>query len=110
MEVLVALLAFAGAVLAGITTGVLVGRLRDEPAGWLIAWSIATGALALSLGAIAVGHLTGFGPVTFRAYQITGSLLARSGWRSASSSSSRRRAAPASPAGSSAPRSRSWAR
>ncbi|GGO13888.1 hypothetical protein GCM10010116_28050 [Microbispora rosea subsp. aerata] len=76
MEVLVALLAFAGAVLAGITTGVLVGRLRDEPAGWLIAWSIATGALALSLGAIAVGHLTGFGPVTFRAYQITGSLLA----------------------------------
>ncbi|WP_204050385.1 hypothetical protein [Microbispora siamensis] len=76
MEVLVALLAFAGALLAGITTGVLVGRLRDEPAGWLIAWSIATGALALSLGAIAVGHLTGFGPVTFRAYQITGSLLA----------------------------------
>ncbi|MFG1823358.1 hypothetical protein ACGFIJ_12805 [Microbispora bryophytorum] len=76
MEVLVALLAFAGALLAGITTGVLVGRLRDEPAGWLIAWSIATGALALSLGAIAVGHLTGFGPVTFRVYQITGSLLA----------------------------------
>ncbi|WP_405088168.1 putative quinol monooxygenase [Microbispora sp. NBC_01389] len=76
MEVLVALLAFAGALLAGITTGVLVRRLRDEPAGWLIAWSIATGALAVSLGAVAVGHLTGFGPVTFRAYQITGSLLA----------------------------------
>ncbi|GAB3130776.1 hypothetical protein [Microbispora hainanensis] len=76
MEVLVALLAFAGALLAGITTGVLAGRLRDEPAGWLIAWSVATGALALSLGAVAVGHLTGFGPVTFRAYQITGSLLA----------------------------------
>ncbi|WP_204285762.1 putative quinol monooxygenase [Microbispora amethystogenes] len=76
MEVLVALLAFAGALLAGITTGVLVGRLRDEPAGWLIAWSIATGALAVSLGAVAVGHLTGFGPLTFRAYQITGSLLA----------------------------------
>lgn len=76
MEVLVALLAFAGALLAGITTGVLVGRLRDEPAGWLIAWSIATGTLAVSLGAVAVGHLTGFGPLTFRAYQITGSLLA----------------------------------
>ncbi|WP_327049184.1 hypothetical protein OG320_15660 [Microbispora sp. NBC_01189] len=76
MEVLVALLAFAGALLASITTGVLVRRLRDEPAGWLIAWSIATGALAVSLGAVAVGHLTGFGPVTFRAYQITGSLLA----------------------------------
>ncbi|MBX6381726.1 MAG: hypothetical protein IRZ07_01940 [Microbispora sp.] len=76
MEVLVALLAFAGAVLAGITTGVLVGRVRYEPAGWLIAWSIATGALALSLATIAVGHLIGFGPVTFRVYQITGSLLA----------------------------------
>ncbi|MEW9527684.1 hypothetical protein [Microbispora sp. NPDC049125] len=76
MEVLVALLAFAGALLAGITTGVLIGRLRDEPAGWLIAWSIATAALTLSLGAVAVGHLAGFGSVTFRAFQITGSLLA----------------------------------
>ncbi|MCT9932076.1 hypothetical protein N5079_17885 [Planotetraspora sp. A-T 1434] len=76
MEVLVALLAFAGALLAGITTGVLIGRLRDEPTGWLIAWSVTTGALALSLGAIAVGHLTGFGSVTFRAFEITGSLLA----------------------------------
>ncbi|ADG86989.1 hypothetical protein TBS_20720 [Thermobispora bispora] len=76
MDILVALLAFAGALLAGITTGVLVGRLRDEPNGWLIAWSVATGALALSLAAIAVGHLTGFGALTFRAYQITGSLLA----------------------------------
>ncbi|GAA0362353.1 hypothetical protein GCM10009530_09930 [Microbispora corallina] len=76
MDVLVAILAFAGALLAGITTGVLIGRLRDEAAGWLIAWSIATGALALSLAAVAVGHLAGFGGVTFRAFQITGSLLA----------------------------------
>ncbi|MBP2707304.1 hypothetical protein JOL79_26320 [Microbispora sp. RL4-1S] len=76
MEVLVAILAFAGALLAGATTVVLVGRLRDEPSGWLIAWSIATGALAVSLAAVAVGHLAGFGSATFRAYQITGSLLA----------------------------------
>src|SRR5690349_14400604 len=76
MDVLVAILAFAGALRAGITTGVLIGRLRDEAAGWLIAWSIATGALALSLAAVAVGHLAGFGDVTFRAFQITGSLLA----------------------------------
>ncbi|WP_433499282.1 hypothetical protein ACQP1K_02680 [Sphaerimonospora sp. CA-214678] len=76
MELVVALLAFAGALLAGITTGVLVNRLRGEPVGWLIAWSITTGALTLSLGAIAIGHLAGFGGPTFRALQITGSLLA----------------------------------
>lgn len=76
MELVVALLAFAGTLLAGITTGVLVNRLRGELANWLIAWSITTGALTLSLGAIAIGHLAGFGGPTFRALQITGSLLA----------------------------------
>lgn len=76
MELLVALLAFAGALLAGMTTGILIARLRGEPAGWLIAWSITTAALALSLGAIAVGHLAGFGELIFRTFQITGSLLA----------------------------------
>ncbi|GLW98375.1 antibiotic biosynthesis monooxygenase [Microtetraspora sp. NBRC 16547] len=76
MEVLVAVIAFAGAVLAAITTGVVVGRIREEPSGWLVAWSITTGALCLSLGLIATGQLIGFGAVTFRLFQITGSLIA----------------------------------
>lgn len=76
MEVLVAVIAFAGAVLAAITTGVVVGRIREKPTGWLVAWAVTTGALCLSLGAIATGQLIGFGSVTFRLFQITGSLVA----------------------------------
>lgn len=76
MEVLVAVIAFAGALLAAIATVALVSRLRDEPKGWLIAWSITTAALCLSLAVVATGYLIGFGSVTFRVYQVTGSLLA----------------------------------
>ncbi|GAA0374391.1 hypothetical protein Acor_42380 [Acrocarpospora corrugata] len=76
MEVLVAVIAFAGAVLAAITTGALIGRLREERSGWLTAWIITTAALCLGLGAIAVGHVLGFGPLTFRIYQVAGVLLA----------------------------------
>ncbi|WP_214409948.1 putative quinol monooxygenase [Sphaerisporangium fuscum] len=76
MEALVAVTAFAGALFAAITTGILVGRLRDERSGWLIAWTVTTASLCLALGAIAIGHLMGFGSVTFRVYQITGAFLA----------------------------------
>jgi len=76
MGVLVAFLALAGALTAGMTTAVLIGRLREEPTGWLIAWSVAAGALTLSLGTIGIGHLAGFGAGIFRISQITGSLLA----------------------------------
>jgi quinol monooxygenase YgiN len=76
MEVLVAITAFAGALFAAITTGILVGRLRDERSGWLVAWTVTTSALCLALGAVAIGHLVGFGPATFRVYQITGAFLA----------------------------------
>ncbi|WP_433249824.1 antibiotic biosynthesis monooxygenase [Streptosporangium sp. CA-135522] len=76
MEVLVAVIAFAGALLAAIATVALVGRLRSEPKGWLIAWSITTAALCVSLGVIATGHLVGFGSATFRIYQLAGSMLA----------------------------------
>ncbi|WP_248962257.1 antibiotic biosynthesis monooxygenase [Sphaerisporangium perillae] len=76
MEVVVAVTAFAGALFAAITTGILVGRLRDERSGWLISWTVTTAALCLALGAVAIGHLMKFGPVTFRVYQITGAFLA----------------------------------
>lgn len=76
MEILVAVIAFAGALLAAIATGALVRRLREEAEGWLIAWTVAAVALCLSLAGIGVGYLTGFGTVTFKLYQLTGSLLA----------------------------------
>ncbi|MBG0813971.1 antibiotic biosynthesis monooxygenase [Planomonospora sp. ID82291] len=76
MEVLVAVIALAGALLAAVATGALVNRLRAEPTGWLVAWSVATAALCVSLGVMAAGHILGFGALTFRIYQVTGSLLA----------------------------------
>ena len=76
MEVLVAVIALAGALLAAIATVALVARLRSEPKGWLIAWSVTTASLSVSLGVIAAGYLLAFGPATFRIYQLTGSLLA----------------------------------
>ncbi|GAA0968460.1 hypothetical protein GCM10009555_013870 [Acrocarpospora macrocephala] len=76
MEVLVAVIAFAGALLAAITTGALIGRLREEASGWLTAWIITAFSLCLALGAVGVGHLLGFAPLTFRIYQIGGALLA----------------------------------
>jgi quinol monooxygenase YgiN len=76
MEVLVAVIALAGALLAAIATVALIARLRSEPKGWLIAWSVTTASLSVSLGVIAAGYLFKFGPATFRIYQLTGSLLA----------------------------------
>ncbi len=76
MNLLVAVIAFAGALLAVIATVALASRLRDERKGWLIAWSVTTAMLGLSLGVIGVGSLVGFGTTTFRVYQLTGSLLA----------------------------------
>ncbi|MEU4229293.1 antibiotic biosynthesis monooxygenase [Nonomuraea sp. NPDC026600] len=76
MEILVAVLAFVGALLAAIAAGALVRRLREEVEGWLIAWTVSAVALCLTLGAIGVGYLMGFGVVAFKLYQLTGSLLA----------------------------------
>ncbi|MEU0563975.1 antibiotic biosynthesis monooxygenase [Nonomuraea sp. NPDC005983] len=76
MEILVAVIAFAGALLAAIAAGALIRRLRDDPEGWLIAWTVAAVALCVSLGVIGVGYLMGFGTATFKIYQLTGSLLA----------------------------------
>ncbi|MEV0997460.1 antibiotic biosynthesis monooxygenase [Nonomuraea sp. NPDC050202] len=76
MEILVAVIAFAGALLAAVAAGALIQRLRDEPEGWLVAWTVAVVGLCLALGVIGFGYLAGFGGVTFRIYQVTGSLVA----------------------------------
>ncbi|MFD9941554.1 antibiotic biosynthesis monooxygenase [Nonomuraea sp. NPDC059023] len=76
MEILVAVIAFAGALLAAIATGALIRSLREEREGWLIAWTVATAMLCIALGAIGTGYLIGFGEGTFRIYQLAGSLIA----------------------------------
>ncbi|MFC4112727.1 antibiotic biosynthesis monooxygenase [Nonomuraea zeae] len=76
MEILVAVIALAGALLAALAAGALIRRLREEPEGWLVAWIVAAVALCLSLGVIGIGYLMGFGVVTFKAYQVTGAMLA----------------------------------
>ncbi|MEV4477177.1 antibiotic biosynthesis monooxygenase [Nonomuraea sp. NPDC049504] len=76
MEILVAVIALAGAILSAIAAAALIQRLRDEPEGWLVAWTVAVAGLCLSLAVIALGSFMGFGSVTFRIYQVTGSMLA----------------------------------
>ncbi|GAA2655968.1 hypothetical protein GCM10010412_025680 [Nonomuraea recticatena] len=76
MELLVAVIAFAGALLAGIAAYALVRRLQEEREGWLIAWTVAAVALCVSLAVIGLGGVTSFGALTFRLYQLFGALLA----------------------------------
>ncbi|WP_157549030.1 putative quinol monooxygenase [Nonomuraea candida] len=76
MEILVAVIALAGALLAAVAAGALIQRLREEPEGWLVAWTVAAAGLCVALGVIGFGSLLGFGGFTFRVYQVTGSLVA----------------------------------
>ncbi|MFG2072068.1 putative quinol monooxygenase [Nonomuraea maritima] len=76
MEILVAVIALAGALLAAIAAGALIQRLREDSEGWLIAWIVAVVALCLALGAVGLGSFLGFGEVTFRVFQVMGSLVA----------------------------------
>lgn len=76
MEILVAVIALAGAVLAAVAAVALIRRLREEFEGWLVAWTVAAVAVCLSLAVIAIGYVMGFGPTTFKLYQVTGSFLA----------------------------------
>ncbi|MFE3451376.1 putative quinol monooxygenase [Nonomuraea sp. NPDC059194] len=76
MELLVAVIAFAGALLAGIAAFALVRRFQEDRDGWLIAWIVAAVALCVSLAVVGLGGLQSFGPLTFRLYQLFGALLA----------------------------------
>jgi quinol monooxygenase YgiN len=65
-----------GAVVAAIASGVLLSRCFRGPRGDLVAWSLASLGLLVSLGAQAVGHLVGFDPTIFRAMEIGGQVIA----------------------------------
>jgi quinol monooxygenase YgiN len=65
-----------GAVVAAIGLGLLLARCLRAPRGDLIAWSVALLALVISLAAQALGHLSGFGSLSFRAMEIGAALVA----------------------------------
>ena len=68
--------AFACAVLAAASTGVLVGRCIRVPRMDIIAWAGAVAAIAVALGAQALGAHNGYTSSTFRVVQIGAQLIA----------------------------------
>jgi quinol monooxygenase YgiN len=71
-----ALIGFAGVLVAAVATGLLAGRAVRQPRIGCIVWTAATLALTVALAAQSVGFASGFGPVTFRAVELFGLLLA----------------------------------
>jgi quinol monooxygenase YgiN len=70
------LFAGVGAIVAAVGGGMLLARLFRAPRPHLIAWSIALLGLLVSLGAQALGYLTGFDAALFRAMAIGGLVIA----------------------------------
>ncbi len=71
-----ALLGFAGVLVAAVSTGLLAGRAVRQPRIAGVLWTAAALALTVALAAQSAGFASGFGPVTFRALQLSGLLLA----------------------------------
>jgi quinol monooxygenase YgiN len=69
-------IAFVGALVAVVGTGMLFGRFIRSPRSDFAAWSSVMLALAVALGAQAMGFALGFSGATFRAAEIAGLLLA----------------------------------
>jgi quinol monooxygenase YgiN len=67
---------FACAVLAAAGTGVLVGRCIRVPRTDLVAWACAVAAIAVALGAQALGAHDGYSSATFRVVQVGAQLIA----------------------------------
>ena len=67
---------FGCAVLAAAGTGVLVGRCIRVPRIDVIAWACAVAAIAVSLGAQALGAYSGYTSGTFRTVQVSAQLIA----------------------------------
>jgi quinol monooxygenase YgiN len=73
VNVLLAILATVAA-LAG--TGLLVSRALNERSPYLVAWSLSLFGLSITLVAMAIGFMTGFGPALLRTMELGGALLA----------------------------------
>jgi quinol monooxygenase YgiN len=65
-----------GAIVAAVGFGMLMARCFRAPRGDLIAWSLALLGLAVGLVAQALGHLIGFGQLSFRAMEVGTQLIA----------------------------------
>jgi quinol monooxygenase YgiN len=70
------IVAGVGAVVAAIGFGMLMAHCIRAPRGDLIAWSVAMLGLAGALVAQAVGHLVGFGQLSFRVMEVGAQLIA----------------------------------
>jgi quinol monooxygenase YgiN len=70
------LVAIAGVMVAAVGTGLLGGRCIRSPAPSFIAWTAAMLAVTVALLAQSIGFVSGFGPATFRAIQISAQLVA----------------------------------
>lgn len=67
---------FVGVLVAAAATGMLAGRCARQPRIDFIVWTAATLGLTVALAAQSMGFASGFGPVTFRAVQLSALLLA----------------------------------
>ncbi len=70
------LLGFAGVLVAAVVTGMLAGRCVRRRQIVFAVWTAATLGLTIALVALSTGFARGFGPVTFRAVQLFGLMLA----------------------------------
>ena len=69
------LISFAGVLVAAVATGMLAGRCVRQPRIYFVVWTVAVLGLTIALAAQSLGFARGFGPVTFRAVQLSALLL-----------------------------------
>jgi quinol monooxygenase YgiN len=70
------LIAAVGALVAAVGSAVLLARCFRTPRGDLIAWSVGLLGLLVSLGAQAMGYMSGYDPTIFRAMELGGQVVA----------------------------------
>ncbi|MGH3388071.1 MAG: putative quinol monooxygenase [Actinomadura sp.] len=70
------LLAILATVAALTGTGLLISRASGERLPYLVAWSLSLFGLSVTLAAMAIGFMVGFGPTLLRAMELGGALIA----------------------------------